>query len=105
MVNRADLDYYLLQKSEADVVEGVAVTGVEEMADRVRTQISDGLRPARFAAWFFYNYAGFSFLCVERSPALTSLFLQLPAGSITYRQLIPRLPLYLARSVARGRRG
>ena len=104
MVNRADLDYYLLQKSEADVVEGVAVTGVEEMADRVRTQINR-LRPARFAAWFFYNYAGFSFLCVERSPALTSLFLQLPAGSITYRQLIPRLPLYLARSVARGRRG
>jgi hypothetical protein len=39
MVNRADLDHYLLQKSEADVVEGVAVTGVGEMTDRVRTQI------------------------------------------------------------------
>jgi flavin-dependent dehydrogenase len=84
--------------------QAIISDNVSSYSDRVRTQISDGLRPAWFAAWFFYNYPDVLFLCVERSPALTSLFLQLLAGSITYRQLIPRLPLYLAQSVARARR-
>jgi flavin-dependent dehydrogenase len=42
MVNRAELDYYVLQKSAADVVEGAAVTGVEETADQVRVRTKDG---------------------------------------------------------------
>ena len=42
MVNRANLDYYVLQQSGADVVEGALVTAVEEHPDRVRVRTEEG---------------------------------------------------------------
>ncbi len=42
MVNRADFDYYVLQRSGADVVEGTAVTEVKEQSDRVCVCTANG---------------------------------------------------------------
>lgn len=42
MVNRADFDYYVLQRSGADVVEGTAVTEVQEQGDRLCIRTADG---------------------------------------------------------------
>ena len=83
--------------------ESIAADNVAAYSARVKREISDGLRPARFAARFFYRYTDFSFWCVENNTALTRLFLRLVAGSITYRELVLRLPLYLVQSLAAHR--
>ena len=79
--------------------ESIAANCIATYSARVKREISDGLRPARFAARFFYRYTDFSFWCVANNPALTRLFLRLVAGTITYRELVVRLPLYLAQSL------
>lgn len=65
----------------------------------VKTQISDGLRRARFAAWVFYNYPDLSYTFVKRNYAFTRAFMTLLGGGATYRELSRRLPLFFAQSV------
>ena len=83
--------------------ETIASGSVSTYSARVKREISDGLRPARFAAQFFYRYTDFSFWCAANNAALTRLFLRLVAGTITYRDLVARLPLYLAQSLVARR--
>jgi geranylgeranyl reductase family protein len=68
-------------------------------SSEVKTQISDGLRRARFAARIFYGYPDLSYRCVTRNPAFTRAFLELLAGNANYRDLSHRLPLLFLKSL------
>ncbi len=64
----------------------------------VKTQISDGLRRARVAAWVFYKYPDLSYTFVKRNSAFTRAFMMLLGGAMTYRELSYRLPFLFAQS-------
>jgi flavin-dependent dehydrogenase len=65
----------------------------------IKTQISDGLLRARFAAWVFYNYPDLSYSFVKRNHAFTRAFMALLGGSATYRELSRRLLLLFVQSL------
>jgi geranylgeranyl reductase family protein len=79
--------------------QAVLGEGLDSYSARVKTEISDGLRPARPMARVFYRYPGLSFGCLSRNPALTRAFLELMAGGSTHRAVMRRLPFYFVQSM------
>jgi geranylgeranyl reductase family protein len=90
--------------------EAILHDTVSNYSAMVKTQISDGLRRARFAAWVFYNHPDLSYTFVKRNYAFTRAFMKLLDGSATYRDLSICLPLSFVQSLFfsngnRARRG
>ncbi len=83
--------------------ESILNGNIAGYSERIRTEISEGLAPARTAARAFYGFPNLCFWCVARNPNLTRVFLDLVAGDITYRQLVRRLPLLFVQSLLAAR--